>query len=113
MKQDNDKQSDDEMRPEYDFSKGIRGKYQNRIRSGDTDPKNCKVETTLRLDGDVVEYFERVAKRRTTSFEMQINGILRQAMKRKPSTPMNDYSTLITDDNFIMAVAARVKALAA
>ena len=85
MKKDSDKPSHDEMRPEYDFSQGIRGKYQNRIRSGDTDPKNCQVETTLRLDGDVVEYFEQLAKRNTSTFEMQINAILRKAMKRKPS----------------------------
>ena len=113
MKQDNDRPSHDEMRQEYDFSQGIRGKYQNRIKPGDTNLQNCAVETTLKLDGDVVEYVERLAKRNTTSFEMQINTLLRQTMKRKRSTPMNDYNVLITDDNFIMAVAARVKALAA
>lgn len=113
MKQHDDKLSDDEMLPEYDFSQGIRGKFQNRIQLDDTDLQNCAVETTLRLDGDLVEYVERLAKRNTTSFETQINAILRQAMKPKRSTAMNDYSTLITDDNFIMAVAARVKALAA
>jgi len=113
MKKDSNQSSDEEMRSEYDFSQGIRGKYKNRIRPGDTDPQNCEVETTLSLDGDVVEYFEQLAKRNTTSFDMQINAILRQAMKRKRSTSVNDYSALITDDNFIMAVAARVKALAA
>ncbi len=113
MKQHNDKSSDDDMLPEYDFSQGIRGKFQNRIRPGDTDLQNCEVETTIKLDADIVEYVEQLAKRNTTSFETQINAILRQAMKRKRSTSMNDYSILVTDDNFIMAVAARVKALAA
>ena len=113
MKQHDNTRSDDEMLPEYDFSQGIRGKFQNRIRPGDTDLQNCEVETTLKLDGEVVQYFEQLAKRNTTSFDMQINAILRQAMKRKRNTSVNDYSTLITDDNFIMAVAARVKALAA
>lgn len=80
MEPHSDKSPDDEMRPEYDFSQGIRGKFQNRIQLGDTDLQNCEVETTLRLDGDIVEYVEQLAKRNTTSFEIQINAILRQAM---------------------------------
>ncbi|HEY0158979.1 MAG TPA: hypothetical protein VGF28_16965 [Thermoanaerobaculia bacterium] len=34
MKNDSDENADDEMRPEYDFSKGVRGKYYERYREG-------------------------------------------------------------------------------
>jgi uncharacterized protein (DUF4415 family) len=71
----------DEMRREYDFSKGQRGRYASRIGKGDTDLKNVKVRVTLYLDGDVVEYFKRRASEENAApYQAQINSELRRIM---------------------------------
>jgi uncharacterized protein (DUF4415 family)/HEPN domain-containing protein len=66
-----------EMRKEYDFSKGQRGRYAGSIKPGDTDPRNCKVSVTIQLDADLVHYFKRRSSKSNTSFEDQINEFLR------------------------------------
>jgi hypothetical protein len=61
----------DEMRPEYDFSKGVRGKYYN--------PRHS-VTTLMRIDNDIAEHFSSVA---------ELNAALRAliAEGRVPGTP--------------------------
>jgi uncharacterized protein (DUF4415 family) len=108
MKKDTEEKHDDKMRSEYDFSQGVRGRYKNRVRPGDTDPKNCKVLTTIWLDADVVEYLEQGAEKNAVSFQTQINATLREAHER--SVPKAYRTMLLGDDSF---VAKRVKALAA
>ena len=43
------KESNDDMRPEYDFSKGVRGKYADRYAEG---------SNVVVLDPDVAEHFK-------------------------------------------------------
>jgi uncharacterized protein (DUF4415 family) len=64
------KKSEDtfEMLPEYDFSKGIRGRFYH--------PK--KVSTSIRLDDDVVLYFKKKANEEKTGYQTLMNKALRE-----------------------------------
>lgn len=94
------------MRSEYDFSKGQRGRYTGKIKSGDTDPRNCKVTVTIQLDADIVQHFKDLAAESGASFENQINNILRDEVDQ--TEPAETQSSLVDDDRFISAVAKRV-----
>lgn len=75
---------DEDMRAEYDFSKGVRGKYAGRIKSGDTDPRNCKVRVTMYLDADIVEHFkQRATDPDAAGYQTQINNALRKIVERQ------------------------------
>lgn len=52
MKEDREDKTVSEMRPEYDFSSGVRGKYASRF------PEGC---TVVVLDPDVAELFKEPA----------------------------------------------------
>ena len=62
------------MKKEYDFSKGVRGKFF----------RPPKVQKTIRLDADVIEHFQTMAGKRHTGYQTLINDTLREAMI-KPS----------------------------
>ncbi len=63
------------MKPEYDFSKGIRGRFYK--------PK--KVQKTLRLDDDTLIYFQKLAALRKIGYQTLINETLRKAMNKEYS----------------------------
>ncbi len=44
------------MRKEYDFSKGKRGLYKEKLGRG---------KITIRLDDDVIDYFKKMSEKRT------------------------------------------------
>ncbi len=94
------------MRSEYDFSKGQRGRYTGKIKSGDTDPRNCKVTVTIQLDADIVQHFKELAAESGSSFENQINNVLRDDIE--PTEQAQTRSSLVDDERFISAVAKRV-----
>ncbi|MEN3331702.1 MAG: hypothetical protein V7641_1067 [Blastocatellia bacterium] len=74
---------DGEMRAEYDFSKGVRGKYAGRIKPGDTEPRNCKVRVTMYLDADIVEHFKQKAGEPDgAGYQTQINNALRSVVEQ-------------------------------
>ena len=66
-----------EMRPEYDFRGGVRGKYAKRFASG---------SNVILLDPDVAEVFLDAA---TVNAVLRVLAklILRQRKKRRPTTP--------------------------
>ena len=66
-----------EMRPEYDFRGGVRGKYAKRFASG---------SNVILLDPDVAEVFPDAA---TVNAVLRVLAklILRQLKKRRPTTP--------------------------
>jgi uncharacterized protein (DUF4415 family) len=68
MKQSN---KDLEMKKEYDFSKGVRGRFYS--------PK--KVSTTIRLDDDVLLYLKKLAGIKKTKYQTLLNNILRDYMQ--------------------------------
>ena len=68
------KHSDDdfEMKDEYDFSKGIRGRFYS--------PK--KISTTIRLDDDVLLYLKKLASIKKIGYQTILNSILRDYMQK-------------------------------
>ncbi len=62
------------MKKEYDFSKGIRGKFY----------RPQKVQKTLRLDADILLYFQEQAVKKSTGYQTLINNTLREAMRNVP-----------------------------
>lgn len=73
MSESNMKAAEDvfEMLPEYDFSKGVRGRFYQ--------PK--KVSTTIRLDDDIIRYFKKQAAETKLGYQTLINSALRQAIQ--------------------------------
>ena len=65
MKKNPKQDSNDEMRPEYDFSAGVRGKYAQRFREG---------TNVIVLDPDVAAEFKDSAA---------VNDALRQVLKAR------------------------------
>ena len=70
MNRDNMKQSEDEfeLQTEYDFSKGIRGRFYTPF----------KKSTTIRLDDDIILYFKKMAGERKIGYQTLMNSALRE-----------------------------------
>ncbi|MBM4251914.1 MAG: BrnA antitoxin family protein [Deltaproteobacteria bacterium] len=56
------------MKKEYDFTGGVRGKFHR--------PK--KLQRTLRIDADILEYFERMSRAAGIPYQTLINLSLRK-----------------------------------
>ena len=56
------------MKKEYDFSRGIRGKFY----------RPQKIQKTLRLDKDVLDYYQKMAKNNGIPYQTLINLSLRK-----------------------------------
>jgi uncharacterized protein (DUF4415 family) len=75
----------------------------------DLERQNIKLIITARIDADVVDFFKRRAgKPGASGYQTQINDALRAFMEQQVSG--GDYATLLEDDKFIEAVAAKVRA---
>jgi len=61
-----------EMLPEYDFSKGIRGRFYT--------PK--KISTSIRLDDDVIWFFRKKASEEKIGYQTLMNMALREFINR-------------------------------
>ena len=61
-----------EMKEEYDFAGGIRGRFYT--------PK--KVSTTIRLDDDVLLYLKKVANLKKVGYQTLLNSLLREYMQK-------------------------------
>jgi len=59
------------MRKEYDFSNAVRGKFY----------RPNKVQKTIRLDEDIVEYFKEKADKQKTGYQTLINSALRESIE--------------------------------
>ena len=62
---------DYEMKDDYDFTGGTRGRFYK--------PK--KVPTTLRLDDDVIIYFKKLASEKKVPYQSLINALLRKELE--------------------------------
>jgi len=60
-----------EMKDDYDFSDGIRGRFYQ--------PK--KIPTTLRLDDDIILYFKKKASEQKVPYQTLINAFLRKGIQ--------------------------------
>ncbi len=63
---------DFELAREYDFSKGIRGRFYR--------PR--KVSTTIRLDDDILLFFKKFATEKKTGYQTLLNNALREYVKK-------------------------------
>lgn len=70
MSKDNMKKWEDdfEIKPDYDFSKGIRGRFYS--------PQ--KRSTTIRLDDDIILYFKKLAGEQKVGYQTLMNAALRE-----------------------------------
>lgn len=64
----NHSDEDFEMKTEYDFSNGFRGRFYS--------PR--KISTSIRLDDDVIMYFKRKASEEKTGYQTLMNAALRE-----------------------------------
>jgi len=60
------------MKEEYDFSKGERGKF---FRS------DIRLNLPVYLDDDVMEFVEKIAKKKNTDIQTVVNQILKSDIK--------------------------------
>jgi hypothetical protein len=56
------------MKKEYDFSKGIRGKFYR---------ENVQLNIPIYLDNDVAEFIQKVAKQKKVDSQTIVNRVLR------------------------------------
>lgn len=61
------------MKKEYNFSKGIRGKFY----------RPNKIQKTLRLDRDIVTFYQRLAQASGIPYQTLINLTLKKFMAEK------------------------------
>jgi len=59
------------MRKEYDFSKSVKNPYAKKLKS----------RTTIRLDEDIIEYFQKLADRSGVPYQTLINLYLKDCME--------------------------------
>lgn len=64
----NQMDDDFELKEEYDFSKGIRGRFY----------KPHKKPTTIRLDDDVILFFKKMASEQKVGYQTLMNTALRE-----------------------------------
>jgi len=62
----------DTMRKEYDFSKGVRGKFYR---------PNAKFNLPIYLDADVQEFVQRIARRKRSDISAVVNRLLKSDME--------------------------------
>ena len=70
MSEDSMKKSEDafEMRPDYDFSNAVRGRFYN--------PK--QISTSIRLDDDIILFFKKKASESKIGYQTLMNMALRE-----------------------------------
>lgn len=70
MKENNTNHIDEdfELKNEYDFSKGVRGRFYN----------PHKKSTTIRLDDDIILYFKKKAGEEKIGYQTLMNSALRE-----------------------------------
>ncbi len=66
-----EKFDDYEMKDEYDFTDGIRGRFY--------EPK--KIPVSLRLDNDIVLFFKKLASEQKVPYQTLINALLRKELQ--------------------------------
>jgi hypothetical protein len=72
------------------------------------EPRNIKVQISIKLDADVLEYFKERARRQGAApYQTQINQALRDAMDQDRGGFPGE--ALVRDDRFVDAIAERLK----
>jgi len=66
-----EKFDDYEMKDEYDFTDGVRGRFY--------EPK--KIPVSLRLDNDIILFFKKLASEKKVPYQTLINALLRKELQ--------------------------------
>ena len=64
------------MKKEYDFTAGVRGKFH----------RPTKIQNTIRLDADVIKFFQDEATTQHIGYQTLINNKLRDVMEHPSGT---------------------------
>jgi uncharacterized protein (DUF4415 family) len=73
------------------------------------EPRNIKVEISIKLDADIIEYFKDRAKQLgVPPYQTLINQALREVIEREREGFPGE--SLIRDDRFVEAITERIKA---
>lgn len=73
------------------------------------EPRNIKVQISIKLDADVLEYFkERARPPGAPAYQTQINLALRGVMEHEREDFPGE--ALVRDDRFVAAITKRIKA---
>lgn len=81
------------------------------------DNANSKVQITMKIDVDVLNYFkERASEPNSAPYQTQINNELRAIMEKekekgKSKKSKNDFEDLLNNKKFLKALAKEVKKL--
>lgn len=67
------------MRKEYDFSRSKKNPY----------IKKLKVRTTIRLDKDTIQYFQKLSELQDIPYQSLINLYLRDCMEKRRKPRLN------------------------
>ena len=102
-----------------DIQKPGKHKYRRTTRVATAEeilPSNIKIQVTLRLDLDVLEHFKkRALPTNAAPYQTQINAELRKTMEQDLSDEAKEINknieTLMTNKDFIRAVAEQLKEL--
>ncbi len=68
---DRSKYDDFDLKDEYDFSGGVRGRFYK--------PK--KIPTSMRLDNDIIMFLKKEASEKKIAYQTLINNLLREHMQ--------------------------------
>ncbi|MCI0487727.1 MAG: BrnA antitoxin family protein [Blastocatellia bacterium] len=72
------------------------------------DPRNIKVQISIKIDADILEYFkERAQKPETPPYQTLINEALRDHMEQDRGGFPGE--ALVHDDRFVDAITERIK----
>lgn len=79
------KKSNGGMRPEYDFSNGVRGKFFRLSES----------QKMIPLDADIIQHFQRRSRKEKKAYYILINETLRRAMNSEKAG--ENFATLLRE----------------
>lgn len=72
------------------------------------EPRNIKVDVSIKLDADIVEYFKEQARSHgALPYQIQINQALREVMNRENEEFPGE--ALTKDERFVAAIAERLR----
>jgi len=111
---------EDRIQEEFQFrpertQRMTREQFLKRHPKFDPETARVKVQISIKLDQDVLEFFkQRAAEPNAAPYQTQINSELRSIMERRGQTakPSNgSFAVLLDDQDFIAAVAKKVAGL--
>jgi len=101
--------TDEEIDSRLDKMKRLpRGSF--KAKKGATNPENCKVEISLNLDSDVLEYFRaRADAPNAAPYQTQINNELRRIMENDSWEIQSIENDILNNEEFLRALKEKLE----